>query len=155
LILHHNSTSSSFFNAVAIWNLKPYQANTSYSDLLKSIGLSSISSGSFYPRMNLQYHALYRKHCFTELRSSSKCWHFQYIAFISTTTDLIKKYWEAVKLTVANTRIPKFHFRLKTWILSSATNIVSCFFCRENVLIIQVCITILCQPFFQVKMVFH
>lgn len=129
--------------------------NTSYSDLLKSIGLSSISNGSSYPCMTLQHHALFRKYCFTELHSSSKCWHFQDIIFISTTTDLIKKYWEAVKLTVANTSIPKFHLHLKTWILSSATNTVSCFSCRENVLNIQVCITILCQPVFQVKMVLN
>lgn len=56
----------------------------------------------------------------------------QCITLITTITDFIKvKYWEAVKLTVAYISLLEFHFCLKTWILSIATNVVSCFSCID------------------------
>ena len=67
------------------------------------------------------------------MSESSIFWHISLynilkITFINITTSIIKKffrYWEIVKLIVANTSFSKFWFLLKYQFLSSVTNTVS------------------------------
>lgn len=105
-----------------------------------------------------------------------KCWHIiqhQNITFINlifinviSPQISIKKSREAIKLNVTDANSPKSNFHLKGQILSLATNLVrffflieeTCSFCSFSIQCVsntQFQITLVCQSFFQVSMMFH
>lgn len=144
--------------------------NFLYCVTVKSNGLFYTSNG-FLPMQD------FVTSCFGSFQKywscrSCKCWHILlYNTKIShsliSPQISIKKSWEAIKLNVTDANSQKSNFHLKGQVSSLATNLVrfffflieaTCSFCsclRKFVSNTNSKITVACQSFLQVKMIFH
>lgn len=131
LTLHQKSTSGGLLNVC--FNVESETILMKFSQLHLIIVLVWINLLTLAWLLNIMHWSFVR--CwFIELHRSSKYNIWLYIIFknhTNITANLIIKvfnYWEAIKLMMEIKVFQDFDFHLKAWVLSLATNTVSCFF---------------------------
>lgn len=141
----------------------------SYSIILKFIVLPYTLDASFIQVWLCEDSWLFGKCWVAELSRSSKWWHHFIMSHFSLINIIIRKktfkFRETVKLTVANVHFPKlwFSFESLNFIVGSKychlffldmTAHSPCSLWRKYLLNLHVWITLICQPFFLVKITF-
>ena len=101
--------------------------------ITSEIGHCKILSCIYFPYVDIFHHTSRRKNCICYYHHLFYFILSEKIVFVTITTYFITtyfslfKYWEAIEVMVIDTGFPNSNFHFKAWILSLATNTVSCF----------------------------